>query len=212
MRKIYGMAGVTAVMGVLVFSAVGAASASASSWWVGGEELLSSTALSSTTVTKVPIRLENPSYAFAFECTGLELKTADIAAHNAGQIEHLVFTSCHSTSSHCSLVGTKIESKPLKMEAALGEKSPEDKVVLKPVTGKLFMEFSVGGTGCTVAEEGAEIEGQATFILPKGREESAEQEVQTHAKEGELKGYLGAWTLGGTVKAKLTSGKKWSFH
>lgn len=213
MRKLYGAAGATAVMGVLMFGALGVASASASSWWVGGTELTSSAPLASSTSTLHTITMKFST--ITIECTGVELKSADLVGHTGGQIEHLVLTNCLMRGGGgCSLEGTKIESKPLKMEPALYEKSPEDKVVLKPVTGKLFMEISVGGASCADPEEGAEIEGQMTLALPKGREELAEQELEfvTPLVAGELHGWIGSWTLGGDVKAKLASGKSWSFH
>jgi hypothetical protein len=212
MRKLYGAAGAAAVMGVLMFGTLGVASASASSWWVGGTELTSSAPFASSTNTLRTVTMKFNT--ITIECTGVELKSADLVGQSGGQIEHLVLTGCHMQGSGgCSLRNTKIESKPLKMEPALYEKSPEDKVVLKPVTGKLFMEISVGGASCGHPEEGAEIEGQMTLALPTGREELAEQELEfITLAAGELHGWIGSWTLGGDVKAKLASGKSWSFH
>ncbi len=211
MRKLYGVAGAAAVMGVLMFGTLGVASASASSWSVGGTELASSAPFTSSTKTVHTITMQFSTTTI--ECTGVELKSADLVGHSSGQIEHLVLTGCIIQSSKCSLGSTKIESKPLKIEPALYEKSPEDKVVLKPVTGKLFMEISFLGATCPDVEENAEFEGQMTLVLPKGREELAEQELEfVNLASGELHGWIGSWTLGGDVKAKLASGKSWSFH
>jgi hypothetical protein len=142
------------------------------------------------------------------------LTGADILAPNGGQIEHLVFTGC-SANGGCSVSGGTIESKPLKVEAALGAKSPEDTVLLKPVTKPAFAEFTLTGGGCPWAGV-IGVRGKATLTLPKGREELAEQELSLYVNAESLEELV--WenippmTLEGKVKLKLTSGKVWSFH
>jgi hypothetical protein len=197
------------LIAVLACGAVASASASASSWYVGGAELSSPAPVTSSTQVVEGITLEFSNNTI--NCSGLELKGGELLAHNGGQVEHMVFTGCilHAGASNCTLSGGKIESKPLKLEAALGSKSPEDTVVFKPATGKVFAEYSITGASCPLAEEGIEVEGQPAFVLPKGREESAEQELLVR---GKLTGGIGIWSFGGAVKAKLTSGKNWSFH
>ena len=140
------------MLAVLASGAVGAASASASSWWVGGTGLTSSASLASSTTRTQAVRFQFSGQTI--ECLGVELKSADLVGHSGGQVEHLVFTSCAmEANSKCSLKGTKIESKPLKIEPALYGKSPEDKVVLKPVTGTLFMEASFLGATCRIRKK-----------------------------------------------------------
>jgi hypothetical protein len=196
-------------MVVVVVAVSASASASAASWFVGGSELGTSASLapSSQLMEGITWQFSNAS----IECTGLEFKAGEILAHNGGQVEHLVFTGCllRAGTQSCALSSPKIESKPLKIEAALGSKSPEDTVVLKPVTGKVFAEYTIVGSSCALDEEDGEVEGQATFVLSKGREEAAEQELLVR---GSLKAPFGSWTLGGKVKVKLSSGKSWSFH
>ena len=194
---------------VLVFGAVGSASASASAWYAGGTELTSAAPLVAKTglvqnITISYIGLET-------ECGGIELKSADILPSNGGEVEHLVFTGCHMTTPNCTLSSTAIESKPLTMEAALGGKSPEDTLLLKPTAGTTFMEFKLEGERCGLAGKHV-VTGNATFTLPQGREEAAEQYLNVHTGEGELKMSSAALAVKGEVKLKLVSGKSWSFH
>jgi|HubBroStandDraft_6_1064221.scaffolds.fasta_scaffold568140_1 hypothetical protein len=201
---------------MIVMGALGAttsASASAASWYVGGTELTGSALLASSTVKSAAIRVV--TFGAEIECSGIELKNADIAATHGGQAEHLLFTGCKVVSANCHLQSSTIETKALTMEAALGSKSPEDKVVFKPTAGagKPFAAYVLEGSQC--ASSGEVIwTGRATLALPKGQEEAAEQELNIHVSEasGELKYGASAVALEGKVKLKLASGKAWSFH
>jgi hypothetical protein len=190
-------------------AAVGSASASAASWHVGGEELVSSAPLASATKATEGISLS--AIGVEITCSAFELKSADILAHNGGQIEHLAFKGCHINNQHCTLASTTIESKPLTIEAALGGKSPEDAVLLKPTAGTVFAEYKIEGASCGLAQT-VKLTGKATFLLPKGREELVEQELLVRAGEGELKWSGASLALAGGAKLKLASGKAWSFH
>jgi hypothetical protein len=203
------MAGLVVVM---AFSAVVASGASAASWWVGGSELGSSASLASGTVVTEHVQLAYSG--LTVECSGVELKGADIAAHDGGQVEHLVLKGCASTSKNCALEGTKIESKPLSLEAALGEKGAEDKVVLKPATGTVLAEYVFTGSNCAFANEPVELTGKITLLMAKGREELAEQGFAFHVTESskELKWGSFSMALTGAAKLKLASGEGWSFH
>jgi hypothetical protein len=204
---------------VMAFSATAVASASAAEWYVGGSALTGLAALASTTktVSEVRINTGGPGFGGSISCEGVELKGADIAAKTGGQIEHLLLTKCWGHG-ECDLESETIESKPLNVEAALGAKSPEDKLVLKPVTGTLIAEYKVtnpGEPGCGGASKKNQISGKATLILPKGRGELVEQELLTNITElnSELKWDGGsAVTMEGAVSLKLASGKAWSFH
>jgi hypothetical protein len=204
------------VVVVMALSATAAASASAAEWYVGGSALTGSAALASATKTVSEVRI-NTRFGGVISCGGVELKGADIAAKTGGQIEHLLLTKCWGNN-ECDLESETIETKPLSVEAALGAKSPEDKLVLKPVSGTLIAEYKVtnpGEPGCGGASKKNQISGKATLILPKGREELAEQELLANITEfnSELKWDGGsAISMEGAVNLKLASGKAWSFH
>ena len=197
-----------ALVAVLALGTVASASASAAEWHVGGSALTGSAELASATGLSEAITLSSAGVTITCS-SGLELKSADIAAKNGGKIEHLLFKGC-LISAPCALSSTTIETKPLTLEAALGSKSPEDTLLLKPTTGTVFAEFKISGTSCSIAGVN-KLTGQATFILPKGREELAEQELAVHANVNELE-WRGEVSLKGKVKVKLVSGKGWSFH
>jgi hypothetical protein len=198
---------------VVAVSAVVSASASAASWHVGGEELVGSAALASGTT-----RVEGVEFGYGsveVRCSGVELKGASIVGPSGGSVEHLVFKGCvFSPGSPCSVKGSgAIESKPLSVAAALGGKSPEDTLVLKPASGAVLAEFQVVGASCALAGR-VDLAGKVTVVLPEGREELAEQELsmRTTIGSGELTwNSTGMWLEGG-VKAMLASGKAWSFH
>jgi hypothetical protein len=200
-----------ALLAVMALGAVASASASASAWYAGGSELQSSEALA----TSAPIteKVSLTSAGVTVECYGeqVELNTASITPKTGGQIARLVFSGCEVVGSECSLAPrSRIESKPLTLEAALGSKSPEDTLVLKPTTGTIVAEYTLEGSKCALAGV-VQLKGKMQFTLPKGREELASQEVLVRSG-----GYL-TWgaagvTLGGKVKFKLASGKAWSFH
>jgi hypothetical protein len=204
------MAGVVVVV---AFSAMAAGSASAAEWYVGGSALTGSAALASSTKT-VSGEVELSTEVGRITCQGIELKGTSISAKAGGQIEHLLFTKCWGHA-ECELASETIESKPLKVEAALGAKSPEDKFILKPVTGNIVAEYKVtNGSECGAPERNS-INGKATLILPKGREELAEQELSLNLTDSttELKWDNSSEVLvKGAVKLKLASGKAWSFH
>jgi hypothetical protein len=197
---------------VLALSAVASASASASSWYAGGTELASSAPLTASAKVTEKIKLFS-AIGVTIECVSetVETKVAEIVAHSGGQIEHLVFAGCDIIQSGCGLASTKIESKPLTMEAALGSKSPEDTVLLKPKTGTVFAEYEITGENCGIAGL-QQIKGKAKVTMPKGREELAEQEVVMHTGSGELTTGYGNMDVEGKFKTKLASGKAWSFH
>jgi hypothetical protein len=199
-----------ALVAVLVLGAVGSASASASSWWVAGSELGSSEPLASTTAKVAEVTLSWST--LKIQCASVGLKGADIVAHTGGSIEHLVLQECTVNSSSCRVVGGKIESKPLKLEAKLGSKSPEDELVAKPASGSVLAEFEFENERCPL--EGKQtLGGRLSFVLPKGREEGVEQELVLHESiAGEL--HMGELPLTseGAFKAKLVSGRDWSFH
>jgi len=210
MRRNHGTVFVVLVV-ALVFSALGSASASASEWYVGGSGLTSSAPLAAKTTRVGGEILISGGSGFEFGCVGIELKSGDIVPSNGGQVEHLVFTGCSYRGNGCVLSSTSIESKPLSVEAALGGKSPEDTLLLKPSAGTTFLEFKLEGGSCALAGKKL-VTGRAMFTLPKGREEAAEQLLNVHTGEGELKMGTISFTLWGEVKLKLASGKNWSFH
>jgi hypothetical protein len=76
----------------------------------------------------------------------------------------------------------------------------------------VFAEYTFQGEDCLYAGEPVQLTGKAKLLLPKGREESAEQGLTFTSGYGELKWGSAEITLGGSVKLKLTSGKAWSFH
>ncbi len=201
-----------ALVAVVALGAVGAGSASAASWHVGGSELAGSASLASLTSTLRNVKLESfdsPS----IECSSaVELKGASVAASAGGRIEHLVLNGCHVTSPSCSLGSETIESNALTLEAALGGKSPEDVVVLKPATkGGVIAEYEI--VGCSREGERA-LTGSIKLVLEKGGEELAAQpfafDVTSASRELRL-GESGV-SLTGAMTVKLGSGKSWSFH
>jgi hypothetical protein len=202
-----------ALVAVCALGAVASASASAAEWFVGGSPLTGSAPLSSTTVPTERIELYTTEAAPIVVCEGLELETASITAKVGGQIGHLLFTECEARhSSTCTLVGTTVESKPLTIEAVLGGTSPEDKLVLKPVTKLAFLEYKFKGSSCPYTSEIA-VTGKVKMPLPKGRDELAEQElVLAQSGSSELNWEAAEFHFGGKVKLKLSSGKAWSFH
>jgi hypothetical protein len=199
-----------AALAVVALGVTGVASASAAEWYVAGSPLTGSAALASNTSTSESIVL---SFSGAnIRCSGLELKTASIAAKTGGQIEHLLLTGCEFTNLSCRLKSSTIETKQLTMEAALGAKSPEDKVLLKPKTETLIAEFKLGeGEKCPWSGSTFKLTGHMTFVVSKGREERVEQEVALRS-EGELFASGSEAHLSGTVGLKLASAKNWSFH
>ncbi len=201
-----------ALVVVGAIGAVGAGSAAAASWHVGGEELAGSAALAPAVKMVEDVRLEE-GFGIKILCSGVELKGASIAALAGGGVEHLVLTGCGVTSGNCSLKGTAIESKALSVAASLGGKSPEDVLAVKPASGTVLAEYTLAGSKCALAGA-VQLKGKATFVLPSGGEELVEQEVamRTHESSGELKDGSSGVTLEGGLKAKLVSGKGWSFR
>ncbi len=204
---------VLALVAVGAVGAVGAGSAGAASWHVGGSELVGSASLASLTSTLRNVKLESfdsPS----IECSSaVELKGASITASAGGRIEHLVLRGCHVTSPSCSLGSEVIESNALTVEAALGGKSPEDVVVLKPATkGGVIAEYEI--VGCSSREGERALTGSIKLVLEKGGEELAAQpfafDVTSASRELRL-GESGV-SLTGAMTVKLASGKSWSFH
>lgn len=198
------------VVVVMAFSATAAASASAAEWYVGGSPLKEATPVAPTTTTTEGVTMYS-TFIGTIACKSVELKGANLTATAGGQVEHLLLKGCRDEGgSGCHLTSETIETKALKLEAALGGKSPEDTLVLKPVTGTTWAEFVVEGGTCSGDDR---LQGKATFVLSKGREEAAEQELYFGQKEsGELKiGAVGA-ELKGKIKLKLASAKGWSFH
>jgi hypothetical protein len=210
-----------AVMCASALAAVGSASASASSWWAGGNQLASSEPLaSSTTEVQAFTIAVGPGADIEIRCQSVGLKGADIASPSGGAIEHLMLEKCNvepygANPPNCSLASTTIESKALKLTAALGSKSPEDKLAIEPASGEVLAEIHFGGSSerCVFNNKTAKLEGKAKLVLPKGREEMVEQPLQlTIASAGEL--YVGGdvVSLEGEYKLKLSSGKGWSYH
>lgn len=204
----------TTLVGLVAMLALGAvgssASASAAEWYVAGSPLSGSASLATlTTHTGNPI-IELGT-GLTVTCTGaIEFKNGKLTATNSGTIEHIVFNGCSlSGAGECHLKGTKMETKALNLEAALGETSPEDKVLLSPQnSGKVFIEYTIS-EGCRF-EGPQKITGEAWLKLPSGREEHAEQEFSLVGKE--LHGFSNAGISNAKGKLKLASGSAWSFH
>jgi hypothetical protein len=187
------------------------ASASAAEWHVGGSALTGEAPLASATKA-ARVKWQIGSGA-EIGCSKVELKGAKLLAKTGGQIEHAVFT-CNEAPSGCTIKGDQGETPALKLEASLGAKSPEVTLVLKPVTGETFAEFTLeGGEQCGLGVQHLKIKGKATLTLPTGREEAAEQLLSFNVplSSGELVG-IGAAGLEGSASLKLASGKAWSFH
>lgn len=204
-------AGVMAV--VMAIGAAGSASASAAEWHVGGSPLSGSASLASKTSTPEGV-LITTALGLHIKCKHIELKGADIAAPDGGQIEHLVFSGCafQGDSEGCALESETIETQPLTVEAALGVKSPEDTLLLKPKSGTLFAGYGVTGETCLSSGKNRWV-GKAKFLLPKGGEELAEQEVVPNTGREELKEGSGEVKFSaGSFGAKLSSGSAWSFR
>ena len=167
-------------------------------------------------VSRSPLRLGWAAEEH-LECSGIELKAAEITAHSGGKIEHFVLTGCTYKVARggCRLKSKTIESEPLTMEATLGKASPEDIVKLKPVSGNAFTEFTLEGEGDFCQPGVRKVTGELELVLPKGREELAQQTARVQINEGELKiGGANAFVIGTENQAgiKLASGKAWSFH
>ncbi|MGH2912319.1 MAG: hypothetical protein ACRDJ3_07560 [Solirubrobacteraceae bacterium] len=208
-RKLAGiLAGSITVLALTLGSTTGA---SAASWHVAGSELLTTASLASTTETVSTITLTAVGTQ-TITCSGkVELLTAVISHPAGGTIGHLVLNGC-SGQGACSLIeGSKIETKPLKIEAALGSKNPEDTLLLKPQTGTTFAEIKFPGEECVFFGT-QKLTGQARFIMPHGQEELASQTIELHAGTAELRMGSFEMLLGGSIKAKLTSGSAWSFR
>jgi hypothetical protein len=122
---------------------------------------------------------------------------------------------CCTANEGCKIKNSKIETAPLKIEAALGAKSPEDKLVLKPVTGTQFAEYQFEGALCVEGSNKNKIRGHMTLTWPKGREEATEQALGINIpfSSEELEWVnLPAMGVVGNINLKLASGKAWSFH
>jgi hypothetical protein len=210
-----------ALVAVLVLGAVASASASASSWWVAGSELASSAPLGAATTKVHEFRLRIGATADGeIACPSVELKGADIAAHDGGSVEHLIFKECRYEKDNggggakCFLKSSTIESKALQVEAKLGRKSPEDEVRLMPTNeDEVLAEvgFAKQEPSCVFYGATVKLFGAAWVTLPKGREEAAEQEVVFNG-EREMNFGGASADLEGAYKFKLSSGKAWSFH
>lgn len=200
------------LVAMLALGAVGSAAsaASAAEWYVAGGPLSGSASLATLTTHDESQIIELGS-GLSVTCTGtIEFKNGKLTATNSGSVEHIVFNGCTSGSQQCKIKGTKMETKALNMEAALGEAGSEDKVLLTPQnTGKVFIEYTMTGEGCRF--EGIQkITGEAWLKLPSGREEHAEQEFSLVGKE--LHGIGTAGLSNAKAKLKLASGSAWSFH
>jgi hypothetical protein len=195
-----------ALVAGLALAVVAPAAASAAAWHVGGEELKAETALASTAETK---EISMVWLSTETQCTGVQLQSASISPKVGGKIGKLVLTGCTLLgNTGCTISGGVIESAALKLEAALGGKSPEDTLALKPESGKGFLKFVLTGNSC--AFEGSNtISGKATFTLPHGREELASQELSFNVGAGETSPEI---KLTGHASVKLASGKAWSFR
>jgi hypothetical protein len=205
---------VLATMALCALAGAASASGATPAWYVGGAQLSGSTALTAkSNIAGLP--------KFYFdgginvECGGetAEVKGAALTSPTSGHVEAMVFNGCHLIgASECELSSTTFQTKPLTMEAALGKTSPEDSVVFKPTAAKgPWAEFTLEGGSCQLLGTW-KIQGQAKFLLPKGRTEAAEQELKLHSEGNELTSAAGDVLIGGALKLKLSSGKAWSLH
>ncbi|MGH2911212.1 MAG: hypothetical protein ACRDJ3_01915, partial [Solirubrobacteraceae bacterium] len=141
MRARPKLAMVLAMCALGVFAST--AGASAAEWHVAGSPLVGSSALAASSTGHFTMS----SAGQEIKCFGVEVKGGKITAPAAGSIEHLVLHECtiFEQGGNCSLASKTIESKPLTIQAALGTKSPEDTVTLKPPSGTTFLEFTFEG-------------------------------------------------------------------
>jgi len=205
---------IAAFIAALAISAVGSAAASASTagWMVNGTLLSGSKPLATTAaVMKTGVLTFS---TVTVECTGETLNgiAPAIESSNKGSATSLEFTACKTpTGSKCELVGTKVNTLPITVEATLSG-TLGVRASFSPKTGTLFTTLLFKGASCAIAEEVQPVTGKANVLGPTGQDERASQEiVATALTAGELKVGSSAATLAGAALLRLASGESWSF-
>jgi hypothetical protein len=200
---------VATCMASLTLLVVGSASASAAEWFVGKAPLGSGepAALATGTTTVKAFELVIVGSGLSINCTGLQNSEASIVGTASFEGKALTFTGCSSNAPACPVTPT-ISTKEVSGSAALGAKSPESTLTIKPKTGENLMTLKFTGSRCAISA--LPVKGQFTMTLPEGQTEQSEHELVVSSTE--LKTAGNTDTLTGAVKDKLASGSEWSFH
>jgi len=209
---------VTTLIAALAFTALAAASASATTpgWMVGGTNLASgaSEALATTAAVDQPGLLKISTVEV--ECTGNTLNgtAPKIEGTNKGSATSLEFTGC-AAKSPCSLAGQNaggvIGTLPITAEATL-EGALAVVATFSPKTGTTFTTIAFTGASCSLS--GVQpVTGHAKVLAPTGQDERTLQLINAvvTAASDELKVGGSAAELKGSALLQLASGKTWSF-
>jgi len=201
-----------ACLGVLAFSALASASASAATpgWMVGGTLLSGSEKLATTAAVDEKGVLKGAGVTITCEGKTLNGLEPKIESTNKGSATTLEFTVC-SAAAPCKVSPETIKTEPVSVEATL-EGALAVLATFSPKTGTLFSTVTFSGSECAL--EGAQpITGHAKVLAPTGQDERTLQLIKAITTEAtnELKIGNGAASLTGAALLKLASGKTWSF-
>jgi hypothetical protein len=204
---------IAALVAALAVSVVGAsvASAATAGWMVGGTNLTGSTALATTAAVDKEGRLKFSGTTVA--CSGKTLNgvTPLIESTNKGSVASLGFTGCATLAGEkCELVGTTINTLPIKVEATLDGTAAVN-ATFTPKTGTVFTTLLFTGATCAIGNEVQGVTGKATVLAPTGQSERTLQQINVTTAGTELFVGESTATLEGSALLKLASGKTWSF-
>jgi hypothetical protein len=215
---------IVTIMGVVacVFSALGAASASAN-WFVGGTELKTSAILATAEVVdEIPVILVPSLNDLAATCSGggtLNNSSPEIIAGNSVKAEALIFLGCNVTNppTGCSLAkpNQAIPTLPITAHAFLGP-GEEVRVIYLAQTKNTLAEIEFSESNECALTGRQILKGSITDGVPRGQLEATTETLVGlgSVENNSLEGGGGAKVkiVGGKALVKLASGSKWSFQ
>jgi hypothetical protein len=209
--------GSATLVAVLALCVVASASASAAEWHVGGKSLSGSAKLATAVKTTENITITVPALKVKIVCTGAglsESKSAEswILAPNTLEM-YLHLKGCKLSEPTTCTISEEIVTRALVGTlTTVSGSSSEDKLVLSPLTHKVFFEALEFKGTCAESGEDQIGNGTLTLLAPSGQTEAAEQTVTSAGKESGLNLLGYPLYISGGLKLKLASGSNWSFH
>ncbi len=214
----------TIILIFLIFFTLSLAAATSASadWFVNGTKLTAGATVGLAGTAKV----DTPSTlhfivaltSFKIVCKGkiLRLEAPEIIGANEGKAKSLSFEQCETTepATHCELLEqpATIKTKPVKIKATTGPKSPEDRITFSPAT-KINLAFFEFEESCPLKEFG--VNGSVTMSAPTGQTETAAQGIEglgsVENNSLEVAG-IKVYLEGGRALLNLANASKWSFH
>jgi hypothetical protein len=202
---------IAALITTLAVSVVGSsvASAATAGWMVGGTNLTGTAALATTAAVDQSAVLKFKEITVTCKGKTLNGLAPIIESSNKGSASSLEFTEC-AAAGKCELVGTKINTAPISVEATLDGVLAVT-ATFKPKTTNVFTTLLFTGTLCGIGGEVQGVTGHVAVLAPTGQDERTVQQINVDAAGTALEVGEAPATLTGSALLKLASGKTWSF-